>query len=353
MRRYLISCCLCLFLTVPSLLFAQVVARTKSFRSVLPRSTVANLPASPATGKVRIVTDGATDSDCEVGGGVNDVLCFYDSVEDNWFALGDGGGGGSLDAAFDVGKEIDGATSKANAYRVGSVTEAWCFYYNGSDLVFESCNAADTVTGITTNQNYIIYDQEAAADIWTIDPDAASTNAMYTIAAAYRPLKSVYWGAGAMTADGTNCTDPAEVTLDSGPETWTISCADNNGSIFYGNVVMPDSWDAGTVTFELVLFHATTETITYGGDFSAKCTGDGEDFSGVSWGTAIAADVSIVTANLIEKQTTNAVTATGTCAGGDLLYWRYVIAAGRFSTNAANADVVGVKMEYSVDSFSD
>jgi hypothetical protein len=115
---------------------------------------------------------------------------------------------------------------------------------------------------------------------------------------------------------------------------------------------MPDGWDGGTVTFELTLFHGTTESITFAGDFSAQCHAAGEVLDS-SWGTAAAADVSITTANQQVNATTAAVTPTGTCAAGDLLAWRYVVDAANFSANAANSKVLGVKMEYTRSLLSD
>jgi hypothetical protein len=93
---------------------------------------------------------------------------------------------------------------------------------------------------------------------------------------------------------------------------------------------MPDGYNAGTVTFELMVFHETTESITFAGDFSCKAAGDSDDLDGVTWGTGVAADVSITTANDVEFQTTSAVTCSGTPAAGDALFWRYVVDANNF-----------------------
>ena len=212
---------------------------------------------------------------------------------------------------------------------------------------------SNTTIRCDTNQNCVFRDVENSCDILTIDPDAASPNAAWTYTCAgTKPLKSVYFDAAALSTDGTNCVAPVEATLNAGPKTWTFTCADNAASIFYGKVTMPDSWDAGTLTYELNVWHGTTETITFAGDFDCQCRGDGEVPSS-TWGTVQAADVSITTANQVEHQTTAATTCTGTCAAGDQLFWRYVVDAATFSANAANTKVLGVKMEYSISSVSD
>jgi hypothetical protein len=154
-------------------------------------------------------------------------------------------------------------------------------------------------------------------------------------------VKPIYFDAGALTADGTLCADPTEQTLNSGPKTWAFSCADDNGSIFYGKVRMPSTYNGGTVTFTLSLYHATTETITFAGDFSAQCR-DTTSTINSTWGTAVAADVSITTAHRVAEATSAAVTPNGSCAASSWLIFRYVVDATNFSANSANAKVIGV-----------
>jgi hypothetical protein len=166
--------------------------------------------------------------------------------------------------------------------------------------------------------------------------------------------KSMYWGAGAISSDGTQCADPTEVTLNSGPKLFSISCADNAASIIYGSTVMPDGWDAGTVTFEIMVWHGTTETITFAGDFQAQCRASGEVPSG-TWApdpvdANSQADVSITTANQIVSATTGgAITPAGTCAVGDMLFWKWTMDAANTDANGANTDILGVKMEFGWD----
>lgn len=55
-------------------------------------------------------------------------------------------------------------------------------------------------------------------------------------------VDSIVWTAGGMTSDGTNCADPTQVQINSGPDIYTIICADNDASYMYGFVTMPDGW---------------------------------------------------------------------------------------------------------------
>lgn len=174
---------------------------------------------------------------------------------------------------------------------------------------------------------------------WDNGSDSIDKDAIESI------VVSAVWNAGGLSADGTQCADPVEVTLNSGPKQYTISCAVNSASIVYGHMIMPDSWDGNAVSLEMFVFHGTTESITFAGDFSAQCHAAGETVSS-SWGSAVAADVSITTANQVESATASSITPAGTCAGGDMLWWRWVMDSGTSSANAANTDILGVKLEY-------
>src|SRR5574341_798635 len=81
------------------------------------------------------------------------------------------------------------------------------------------CTDANVLTIIPTNFTWALWDVEGAAAIETVDPDAASTLAMWTYGAAYRPKKSVWFGAGSLDGDGTQCPALATtVTINTGPK---------------------------------------------------------------------------------------------------------------------------------------
>lgn len=339
----------------------QTITGTKSLTAPVflnsmrwPRVTA--LPGSPSAGDVVIVTDDSANGACDSAGGVGETLCQYNGAF--WAPIGGGlfAEADTLQTVFARGDEITGANGQANCFKVGNGTVKWCIYYDSvAGLIIEPSSPADARQRIPIDYTGGFFDVEGDADILVIDPDAASINAMYLFTAGYRPLKSIYWDAGSITPDGTNCTAPTEQALNSSEKTWALSCADSNSSIMSGKIRMPKAWDGGTVTFILSLFHGTTETITFAGDFSAMCRRSGStDVINSTYGTAVAADVSITTANEIEEATTTAVTPNGTCTGGSTwLLWRYVVDAANFSANAANSKVLGVTMQYSTSSLSD
>jgi hypothetical protein len=279
---------------------------------------------------------------------------------------GSGGGASTLDQAFDGGKTIDGATSLANALCVGdgasgaAGTREVCLYGDATlgPVIRPRVDGADTNSAwrCWTNLNCILYDVEGGAAILTVDPDAASVNAMYQFGANYRPRKSIYWGAGALSTDGTQCTAPSE-SANTVIKQWTIVCADNDGAIVYGSVAMPDAWDGGTVTFTWVIHQVAASTSAVQMDFAAKCLASDDALT--AFGTPPTgeqpADITLTADNDILMATTAAVTVDGTtCSGGDVLFF-----TGQVDATASNAaiatavETLGVKMEYTVNSLSD
>jgi len=68
-----------------------------------------------------------------------------------------------------------------------------CFYTDATlGPVIRPCTASNTQTVALTNFNWSLYDEEGAANILTVDPDAASVNALYQFGAAYKPVGSAY-----------------------------------------------------------------------------------------------------------------------------------------------------------------
>ncbi len=159
-------------------------------------------------------------------------------------------------------------------------------------------------------------------------------------------VTSMYWGASGMSSDATQCADPLEATINSGPKLYTIICTDNDASLFGGSTVMPDGWNAGTVTFELSYIQTAANTSALNVDVSAQCHAPGETIDG-TFGTEVAIDDAAVSgSNKLDSTTSAAVTAAGTCAAGDILFWEMEVDATGTTTAMATLHFVGVKLEY-------
>lgn len=177
--------------------------------------------------------------------------------------MGSGGGGGggaslTLDQAFDNGKGIDGATSEANCFFVGSATRFFCWYDDATDgLIMKPSPLASTVIRAWTNFNIIFRDVENACDILVIDPDAASSNAAWQFGCtASKPLESFHV---ALEPRGA-ATSALESILTNHPKQWYITLTDANTDAGDFAFIVKNSWaGATTATFRLtgVSKHAT------------------------------------------------------------------------------------------------
>jgi hypothetical protein len=165
-------------------------------------------------------------------------------------------------------------------------------------------------------------------------------------------VRSMYWGAGAMEVDGTNCTAPTAVALvASGPTPLTIACADNDAATISGSTSMPDEWNFDTVTFTLILGQIGASTGAYEMDFEGQCIGNDEPFLAFAGTNEQPAAITLTADDDMLEADTAAVTLNGTtCAGGDVLVWQGAIDA---TASAASIEtlavVVGVKMEYTIN----
>lgn len=257
-------------------------------------------------------------------------------------------------SVFARGKEITGANSLANALRVGDGVTPICLYTDATiGPTIRPCTAANTRTVILTNFTHGWYDDEAQADMFIIDPDAATPNAMYQFQSGYRPWKSIWFGALSLSGDGTNCpTDPSIVTINSGTRMYTFLCGDNDGSTLYGQVQLPLDYDGGTIIFQQIIIQTASNTSALNGDITSQCRSTGETVNN-TWGTEVALDVSnVVGSNANVILTSAAHTPDGTCTAEDMIYIRYQVDATGTTTAMATTHIVGFRLLYRAKSLS-
>ena len=88
------------------------------------------------------------------------------------------------------------------------------------------------------------------------------------------------------------------------------------------------------------------DTGVLNGDISCMCRGAGETVNS-TWGTEVAIDDAAVTgSNANDITVSAAMTCNGTCAGDDILYWRYQMDATGTTTAVATLHFIDWKMEY-------
>lgn len=157
--------------------------------------------------------------------------------------------------------------------------------------------------------------------------------------------KSKWFGANALTTDGALCNPPALANLNSSGLQWTITCADDNGSTIYGRMKMPQAWNAGTLVFRHIYIQTAADTGILNGDIAAQCRGAGETPSS-TYGTEVAIDDAAVTgSNAVDITASAAVTPAGTCAAGDVVWWRYQLDVAT-TTAVATLHHLGFEMEW-------
>lgn len=182
-------------------------------------------------------------------------------------------------------------------------------------------------------------------------------------------VRSMYWGAGALSTDGTDCQTPAEVTIASGPKFYTVACAmasSETDGFIHGSTVLPDSINiAADVTFEVTARVLTDNAgATAHGYMEIQCVA-ADSTVGSTWSSGTDLDVTQVVGDVADdilQDTSGAVDlaqgANPDCVGGDTMFWRYKVcdtdtvpSTGCTSSAGAENDhhYVGFKMEYTTD----
>lgn len=186
-----------------------------------------------------------------------------------------------------------------------------------------------------------------------LSSSAAQLNKMTTVTATAADLnqtasqvRSRTYTAHDVTPDGTQCAAAGSVAwATNGSGAAGILCADNDAGFVEGVFVTPDSWDAGTVTFEVTLIQTGATTDAWEMDFEAICTGTGEDAVAYDASDEEPVQITLVADDDVLQDTTDAVTPIGTCVAGDVLAWRGAMDA-TASGGTLTAEIVAIKMEY-------
>jgi hypothetical protein len=271
---------------------------------------------------------------------------------------GRGGGSGAVTGwpTVSTTKEITWADALANAVQIGDGVTPLCMYTDSTlGPLIRPCTDSDTRTYIWTNFNWCLYDIEGTSCILTVDPDAASTLAMYQFASAYRPRKSIWFAAGSLSTDGTNCAAPTEATpLASSVKLYTIICLDNDSSRMHGSILMPDGYDGGTFTLTALVTQTAADTNVIEYQAAGQCKGDTESLvTTANYGTEVVWTDTMSGSSKTNMATSGAITAAGTCAASDFLAFYVDIGATNTTTAMATVHIIGFKLEYTVTSLSD
>ena len=164
-------------------------------------------------------------------------------------------------------------------------------------------------------------------------------------------VKSIYIPAGAMTVSGTcTSTEPTlETIVASGPKRYTITPADGDTCSVEFDWVMPDAYNAGTITVEMHAFSTTSQSTVLELDFAGQSVRDGDAVAAHSTTGEQAATCTFESeANEEQHCTTAAITLNGTPAAGAHVYMRGQVDATATTGTVTNYRILGVKIEYTV-----
>lgn len=184
---------------------------------------------------------------------------------------------GTLDASFDAGKIIDGATSEGNAFQVGDATNKLRFYGDGTDLFIKS--SGGDIKFISTGGD-VTFDNDNLTTTGTINIGADSVNLTLGASGATdsyiqfdgTDLKFYDSHAGVAVTlselSGSNLSTPTvtgDLTISDGKITWTDAVDEAAGIFTFANtggsdIAISSSVVTGTV-LDLTANAATTGTI--------------------------------------------------------------------------------------------
>lgn len=286
-------------------------------------------PDSPTTGQLFVVRDDSVVGACDSSSGSAVTLCIWDGS--NWLAVSPGTSpSDTLDTVFDRGKIIDGASSLANAVRIGDGVTPLCLFTDATlGPRIKPCTDSNTRTYIENGFTWCLYDIEGDSCMLTVDPDATD-NDKYVWASGYRPIKTVSLSADALYPLGSSTlvTDTALISGGLIAPYITTTDSDNDGAYRY--LVMDPKWDGGTVTATITVVNTNaTPANAFRVDVSGECypagtaipttiSTTGEQSAIITFGSSGSCGGSACNQNDPASATTAAITINGTPAGGNL-----------------------------------
>ena len=348
----------------------------------------ANFVFTTLSGKIKRNTNAINDNDC-----AGEQGSYWFDTTDNAFEFCNansgtptilGGGGGAPTSSEYLVSALDGVLSAEDLitegagidYTNGTGTGTFALKYtdtlaadpalNADECVFTTQGAAgggflcEGSTGGNANEQFYRFPDVDTADS-TQDIIVSGTTNSVTSAMLGSEVRSMVWGAGAMSADGTDCSSPAEVSIASGPKFYTVVCgmatSETDGFI-YGSTVLPDSIDVVADAVFSLTSRVTTDNAgaTAHGYMEIQCVAP-DATVGSSWSGGANLDITQAVGDVTDDllQDDSATVDLATCAADAVLYWRFKLcdtdatpSTGCTSSAGAENDhqIVALKMEY-------
>lgn len=272
---------------------------------------------------------------------------------------GGGGGAGTLDQAFDGGKVIDGANSRANAMCVGATLKI-CFYEDATlGPLSRPETDANMRTFIWAGFNYCWYAVVDTSCMLTVTP-GNTDNDKYTWTSGYRPIKTISLPADALYPLGASTLVTDTALISGGLISPYLTTTDSNSDGFYRYLVMPANWDGGTVTATVTVVNVNaTPANAFEVDVSGACypsgtvipttiSTTGEQAATVSFGASGSCGGSACNQNDSASATTAAITINGTPAGGSFCGFQAQVDAIATTETVAGIKITQMDIHYKI-----
>jgi hypothetical protein len=289
----------------------------------------------------------------------NDNLLYYCSATNTFLPVG-GTESDTLQSVITRGSEATSLDSEADSIKLGDGTnkvKAW--WDPTSGWVVKPSPLGDTAWRCWTNYNCIIRDEEGDATILTIDPDATD-NDKYTWSSGYRPIKTLSFTADALYPQGGAAVITNSALVSGGLVAPYITVTDSDSTGFYRYVVMPPTWDGGTVTATVTVVNVNaTPANTFEVDVSGACypsgtlipttiSTTGEQPATVTFGASGSCGASACNQNDPASATTAAITINGTPAGGNFCGFQAQVDATATTETVTGIKVVQMDIHYKI-----
>lgn len=316
---------------------------------------VTNAIAGSITGNAGTVTNGVYTGDAGTvflapngdGSGLSGVVTAEtDPIVGAIIGLVKANGAGAISAAVEdtdyqgvlaEGAFADGDKTKLNGIETGADVTDTANVTSAGALMDSECSSLADVKAL--NQSVI---SGASPTFTGTNFTGIPSSAITTI------VSTVDFSSGAFLVDGAQCTVPQAITINSGPKTIGVNCADNAASAFYFDMRMPDSWDGGTFVVYLVGENGNaTPSGNLDFDVSVQCRGDSEVINS-TYGTAQNVVVGFDTQYDLEQASSSAITpnCTTSCAGGDKCFFKAVMDDTGTTTEVADTYILDLSVEW-------
>ena len=287
------------------------------------RGPFANRPTDPYVDQTYLVND-CLNASCTAGGGTTRV--WQQWTGSAWANLTGTAAAGDIEAVWGCSSGPCSAlvASSGDTFDTGSATSSKPTTRSTASIA-TSCTEGQLHQDTDSGGSELYY--------------CTTTNAAVKLQAVL-PWEIPFSAAG-LVVDATNCVQQTATQIGSGPFTRPVICNDAPGTLEL-SFLSPARWDGTPLTVSFVVADTTTSGHVWSANVEGQCRTPGSDAISSTWGTAVAATVTMTTAN-VPYVASSTITPNTACAGGDWVAIRATINSATTHTDAS-ARILGGKI---------